>query len=102
MYYVYILQCKDESLYTGIATDVERRFKEHRDGIGARYTRAHQPEKIIYREEAATRSGALKREAQIKALSREKKLDLIARSLTVPKAYLPTVPRRSSSPKNRG
>lgn len=79
MYYVYLLRCKDKSLYTGITTDVERRFKEHRFGAGGHYTRSHTPEKIIYREKAATRSDALKREAEIKSWSREKKMQLATR-----------------------
>ena len=79
MYYVYILRCKDKSFYTGITTDVERRFKEHCDGIGGRYTRSHKPEKIVYREKIATRSDALKREAEIKSWSRKKKMQLAAR-----------------------
>jgi putative endonuclease len=80
MYYVYLLRCKDKSLYTGITTDVERRFKEHRDGTGGHYTRSHKPEKIMYREKAATRSDALKREAEIKSWPREKKMKLVRRS----------------------
>jgi putative endonuclease len=77
MYYVYILHCKDKSLYTGITIDVERRFKEHCAGAGGHYTRSHKPEKIIYREKAATRSDALKREAEIKSWPREKKMRLV-------------------------
>ena len=77
MYYIYILRCKDKSLYTGITTDVERRFKEHRAGTGGRYTRSHKPEKIIYREKAETRSDALKREAEIKSWPREKKMRFV-------------------------
>ena len=84
-YYLYILQCKDGTLYTGITTDVRRRFKEHLGkagggagaGIGARYTRSHQPEKIVYTEAHPTRSAALKREAEIKKWRREKKLTFI-------------------------
>jgi putative endonuclease len=79
MYYVYILRCKDKSLYTGITTDVRRRFKEHRAGTGGHYTRSHKPEKIVYVEKAATRSAALKREAEIKKWPREKKLSLVKR-----------------------
>jgi len=77
MYYIYILRCQDKSLYTGITTDVERRFKEHRAGTGGHYTRAHTPEKIMYQEKVATRSDALKREAEIKSWPREKKMQLI-------------------------
>ena len=80
MYYIYILRCKDKSLYTGITTDVERRFKEHRAGTGGRYTRSHKPEKIIYREKAETRSDALKREAEIKSWPREKKMRFVRMS----------------------
>ncbi len=76
MYFVYILQCKDKSLYTGIATDVLRRFDEHRSGRGARYTRAHPPKKIVHQEPFTTRSAALKREAEIKRWPRAKKLAL--------------------------
>ncbi len=77
MYFVYVLQCKDGSLYTGITADIVRRFKEHRAGVGSRYTRARGVRKIVYSETAATRSAALKREAQIKRWRREKKLELI-------------------------
>ena len=88
MYYVYILRCKDKSFYTGITTDVDRRFKEHRAGTGGRYTRSHKPERILYREGVATRSDALKREAEIKKWPREKKLQLIRRSAYRPKSAL--------------
>ena len=77
MYYVYILQCKDKSLYTGITTDVARRFAEHRAGTGGHYTCSHVPEKIVYTEKVVTRGVALKREAEIKRWSREKKLEFI-------------------------
>ena len=80
MYFVYLLECVDKSIYTGIATDVERRFSEHQKGTGAAYTRARKPVRILYTEQAADRSTALKREAAIKKLSREKKLALIARA----------------------
>jgi putative endonuclease len=80
MYSVYILRCKGKSLYTGITTDVTRRFKEHRAGTGGHYTRSHKPEKIIYRENAMSRSAALKREAEIKSWPREKKMRLVRAS----------------------
>jgi len=76
MYHVYILLCEDKSLYTGITTDVARRFKEHRAGTGGRYTRSHKPKKILYQEDAPTRSAALTREAEIKSWPRQKKLRL--------------------------
>lgn len=77
MYFVYILQCADKSLYTGITTDIERRFKEHCEGLGGHYTRSHKPKKIVYTEKAKNRSLASKREASIKKLTVLKKLELI-------------------------
>ena len=77
MYYVYLIQCEDGSIYTGITTNLERRFKEHKGKAGGHYTRAHKVEKILYTEKYPTRSEALKRESQIKKLRREKKLKLI-------------------------
>ena len=78
MYIVYILECDDGSLYTGITTDVRRRFTEHQEGIGSHYTKARGAKAIAYTEEAVNRSVASKREAAIKKLSREQKLRLIA------------------------
>lgn len=80
MYYVYILQCADHSLYTGITTDVERRFKEHVEGKGGHYTRAHKAKKIVYTEPKTNRSLASKREAEIKKLSRSEKLRLLKKA----------------------
>jgi len=77
MYYVYILECADHSLYTGITTDVARRFKEHKEQRGGYYTSAKKAVKILYTEECSNRSSALKREALIKSWPRQKKLDLI-------------------------
>lgn len=76
MYYVYLIECKDKSIYTGITTDVARRFNEHKAGKGGHYTRAHGARRVLYSEPAATRSAALKREAEIKKWTREKKLAL--------------------------
>ncbi|MCC6475328.1 MAG: GIY-YIG nuclease family protein [Burkholderiales bacterium] len=77
MYWLYILKCSDSSLYTGIATDVERRFTEHRAGIGARYTASRKPIRIMYRELCGNRSAAQKREAEVKSWTRARKLALI-------------------------
>ncbi len=77
MWYVYILQCKDGSFYTGVTTEVPRRFHEHATHIGGRYTRSHPVEKIVYTETAVSQSEALKRERQIKGWRREKKINLI-------------------------
>jgi putative endonuclease len=76
-YFVYILLCQDDSYYTGSTNDVEKRFKDHLTGKGARYTKSHKPVKIVYREKFATKSEALKREAEIKSWPRKKKENLI-------------------------
>ena len=65
MYFIYLLECADNSIYTGITTDVERRFSEHAEGKASHYTRAHGAVKILYTEECENRSEALKREAEI-------------------------------------
>jgi len=77
MYHVYIIECNDGALYTGITTDVGRRFQEHRLGKGGAYTRANKAKKLLYTEECQNRSLALKREAEIKSWPRQKKLALI-------------------------
>ena len=79
MWFTYILLCRDGTYYTGSTNDVEKRFKDHLSGKGARYTKAHKPEKIIYREGFSTKSEALKRESEIKKLSRLKKEELVSR-----------------------
>ena len=80
MYYVYILECKDHSLYTGITTDVARRLREHTAGTGAQYTKSHKALQIVHTERKKNRSTASKREAEIKSLSRAQKLLLIKNS----------------------
>lgn len=77
MWYLYILQCGDGSLYTGITTDVEKRLEAHRSGKGAKYTRGRSPLELKYREACGTHSDVLKRELEVKHLSREEKLALI-------------------------
>lgn len=78
---MYMVRCADDTLYTGVATNVIRRVKEHNDAKkGARYTRAKQPVALVYTERAASRSEALKREYAIKRLSRTEKLALIRHS----------------------
>ncbi|MDP3764020.1 MAG: GIY-YIG nuclease family protein [bacterium] len=77
MYFVYIIECKDRSLYTGITTDLKRRFEEHKTGKGGSYTRAKKVIKIIYKEKHSNRSSASKREAEIKKWPRVKKLNLV-------------------------
>ncbi len=73
MWYLYILKCRDGSLYTGITTDVEKRFEAHQSGKGAKYTRGRGPLELVYREECGDHSEALKREIAVKRLSRAEK-----------------------------
>ena len=74
---VYILECADGSLYTGMTSDVERRLREHDSGRGGRYTRAHLPVKLLYVEGAAGRKAACAREREIKRLPRRRKFELV-------------------------
>lgn len=82
MYYVYILQCADGTLYTGSTNDPVRRAAVHNSGKGAKYTRSRLPVKLVYQEEAKDWSAALRREAAIKKLTRAEKKTLIAQSRT--------------------
>jgi predicted GIY-YIG superfamily endonuclease len=77
-WYVYILQCADDTLYTGVATDVGARLATHNAGKGAKYTRGRLPVTLLYQERAADRGAALKREHAIKQLRAEAKRALIA------------------------
>lgn len=76
-YWVYILECTDGTLYTGITTDVNRRFEEHKAGTASKYTRVHGAKKMVYTEKARDRSVATKREIEIKKMSRRQKQQLI-------------------------
>ena len=76
-WYLYILRCGDGTLYTGITTDVEKRLAAHRAGKGAKYTRGRSPLELVYQEELPDHSAALKREHEIKRLSRAEKEELI-------------------------
>jgi len=77
MYFVYLLECKDGSIYTGITTDIKRRLSQHKEGKGGRYTRSKGAIKILYAEKKKNRSHALKREMEIKGWPKVKKLKLI-------------------------
>jgi putative endonuclease len=79
-HFVYIAECADGSLYTGYTNDVARRIEAHNAGRGAKYTKPRLPLKQVYAEGYATKEEALRREAQIKRLRREKKLCLIEAS----------------------
>lgn len=75
---VYMIRCDDGSLYTGVSTDVERRFREHRDRTrGAKFFGGRKPLEVVYREGGHSRSSAARREAAIKKLGREEKLGLV-------------------------
>ena len=78
-WFVYVLRCGDGSLYTGIARDVQARLQMHRSCKGAKHTRGRGPLELVYTEQCADKSEALKRELAIKALSREEKLHLISK-----------------------
>jgi len=77
MYYLYFLLCDDNSIYTGVTNNIERRFSEHKNKRGGHYTSSHKAVKIIYKEVYPTQKEALVRELQIKGWRREKKLALI-------------------------
>ena len=79
-WYVYILRCKDDTLYCGITPDMKRRLEQHRSGKGAKYTRGRGPLELVYCEALSSHSDALKREIAIKRLTRAQKLDLIAKN----------------------
>ena len=70
---VYILECNDGTLYTGWTNDIDKRFKAHNDGKGAKYTKGRRPLKLVYLEELETKSEALKRENEIKKMTKDKK-----------------------------
>jgi len=77
LFYVYLLECRDGSLYCGYTTDIQKRLIVHNSGKGAKYTKSRLPVKLAYFEECETKSDALKREAAIKKLKRHQKLELI-------------------------
>ena len=79
-WYVYLIECRDGSLYTGVAIDVDKRYAEHAAGKGARYTRSHPPQRLLARFEHPDRSSALKAEYAIKQLSAAEKRALVAQA----------------------
>lgn len=81
MYYVYLLRCKDNTLYCGQTNNLEKRISDHNDpsNSATKYTRGRRPVTLVYKEKLKTKSGALKREIEIKKLSKEKKEFLIQR-----------------------
>ncbi len=85
MWFTYILLCSDGSFYTGISNNPQRRFLDHKNGKGGRYTRLHKPIKIVYLEQLSDKSTALKREIQIKGWSRIKKENLVKYGHSAPR-----------------
>lgn len=79
-WFVYILECNDGSFYTGVTNDLERRLKQHNEGLAARYTRSRRPVRIRYHELCESRSNALIRECAVRLLSRKEKLALVERA----------------------
>jgi len=76
-WFVYILKCKDGSLYTGATNNLEKRFEAHKNGKGARYTRSHTPKRIVFFEKYDNNILALRREREIKGWTRKEKLDFL-------------------------
>ncbi len=77
MFYVYILECADNTLYTGYTVDLDKRIHTHNEGLGAKYTRGRLPVKLVYFEKTNSKGEALKREHFIKSLTRRQKIKLI-------------------------
>lgn len=82
-YYVYLLECSDGTLYCGYTDDLDKRVKIHNSGRGAKYTRGRIPVRTVYYEELSDKSAALKREAEIKKMSRKEKEKLIEGAITL-------------------
>ena len=80
MHYIYIVECKDKTLYTGYTNAIKKRIEKHNKGLGAKYTRGRGPVMLLYFEEFEDKNAAIKREIAIKKLSRDKKLELIKSS----------------------
>ena len=78
MHFAYLLRCADGTLYGGYTTDLQKRLAAHNSGKGAKYTRSRLPVELVYWEECPTKEAAMSREWQLKHLTREKKLELIA------------------------
>ena len=85
-WFVYMVRCSDDTFYTGMTMDVQRRIEEHRhsNSLGAKYTRTRRPICLVYCEGLETRSLATKREREIKRLTRKKKEDLIEKNVSIP------------------
>jgi putative endonuclease len=93
-WFVYLVRCRDGSLYTGISTDVPARLAKHNLGRASRYTRGRTPVTLVHLERRPSRSSALRREAAIKALSRSKKLSLARHPEVTPNLAQPSKSQR--------
>lgn len=82
MWFVYILSCADNTFYTGITNNLEKRVNVHNSGKGAKYTRSRLPVKLVYYEEAADKSNASKREIAIKSMTRKEKISLMSKEIS--------------------
>ena len=82
-WHVYIIECNDGSLYTGITNDLDKRITAHNAGLGAKYTKSRRPVHLLYSEPAPDRKQASQREYAIKSLQKSAKIDLIASQLAI-------------------
>ena len=105
MWFVYVVRCSDQSLYTGVTTDAQRRIVEHNDGRGARYTRSRGPVELIYLERARDRGAALRREHAIKRMTADEKrrwIEMRRRKQDARKRARQANGRSSAAPSPRG
>ena len=77
MWFVYILKCKDGTLYTGSTNNLEKRFRTHKDGKGAKYTKSHKPQRIVFSKKYGNKILAQRKEREIKNWTRKEKINLI-------------------------
>jgi putative endonuclease len=85
MWYVYILRCRDGSLYTGISNDIQKRLSKHNSGKASKYTRARRPLELVYTEKLRSKPQALRREAEIKSLSAQNKRQIVNQGISAEK-----------------
>ncbi len=91
---LYILRCRDESFYTGVTTDIDRRFREHEAGRASRFTRTRRPVVLVYQETCGSRSQALSRECAVKSMGRKGKENLVAGSPAAGSSERPKASKR--------
>jgi len=101
MWFVYVVRCADRTLYTGVATDAEKRVAVHNRGRGARYTRSRLPVKLVYVEPAADRAAALRREHEIKRMDAARKRRMVSAATSRPQRNRSKRRDRTASPISR-